>query len=206
MRFQVKCLLAVLALSSLPLAVQAQQLFDFNGQAVLPAGTGGVLTMHSIVYDAAPATTPIPLDFANYEFTIVVENLILDVDGNPQAYSGGTVTLYQDAGTAADFGTLATFTDGTAILIGTITTLNRILFTSTLGSVLGSVDWTGGTRLDDIAPWDQDSWAFLSGLTNRADSVVAGFDEAWDGKIEPSEPIVDGESSSWGSVKALFNR
>ncbi|MBU2500082.1 hypothetical protein KJ682_02020, partial [bacterium] len=77
MRFTVKILLAVLALASLPVAVQAQQLFDFNGQALLPAGTGGTLTMHSIVYDAAPATPPIPLDFANYEFTIVVENLIL---------------------------------------------------------------------------------------------------------------------------------
>ena len=28
---------------------------------------------------SSAATTPIPLDFANFEFTIVIENLILDV-------------------------------------------------------------------------------------------------------------------------------
>ena len=206
MKNTVMGLLIVLALTVAAGGAAAQQLFDFNGQATLPAGVGGALTMHGIVFDAPPTTTPIPLDFAGYQFTLVVTGLILDVDGNPQIYSGGTVVLYQDAATAADYTNLGTFTDGTPILVGTITTLNKIRFTPTLGSVMGTVDWTGGTRLDDIAPWDQDDWTFLSGTNAGATQVLPGFAEAWDGKVEPKEPIVEAETSSWGSVKALFGR
>ena len=162
--------------------------------------------MHSEMFDPAPAVTPIPLDFVNFDFTLVVTGLQLVADGNPQIYSGGTVIIYQDDATTADYSNLGTFTDGTAILIGDLVSLNRIMFTSTLGSVLGTVDWVGGTRVNDIAPEDQDGWAFLSGTINRVESVEPGFDEAWDGKVEPREPIVDTEASSFGSVKALFNR
>ncbi len=204
MKNLVKGLLVVLALIALPMAATAQQLFDFNGQAILPAGVGGALTMHSVVFDASPAEAPIPLDFANFEFTLVVDGLILDTDGFTQHYAGGTVTLYQDAGTAADYGNLATFTDGTAILIGTITTLSRTMFPTGIGSLAGVVDWTGGSRLNDIAPEDQADWAFLSGINSGTTSVLPGFDEMWDGKVEPHQPIVDNEAASWGSVKALF--
>ena len=204
MRTMLKGMLVVLVVAALPLAASAQQLFDFNGQAILPGGVGGSLTMYSEVFDASPATTPIPLDFADYQFTLVVEDLVLDADGFTQHYSGGTVTLYQDAGTAADFADLSTFTDGTAILIGTITTLSRTMFPTGIGSVVGVVDWNGGTRLDDIAPEDQADWGFFSGVNSGDDQTLPGFDEMWDGKIEPREPIVDNEASSFGSVKALF--
>ncbi len=204
MRTMLKVSLVVLAVVALPLAASAQQLFDFNGQAVLPGGVGGALTMYSQVFDASPATTPIPLDFADYEFTLVVTDLVLDADGFTQHYSGGTVTLYQDDLTAADFGNLPTFTDGTAILVGTITALSRTLFPTGIGSVTGSVDWSGGTRLDDIAPQDQTDWGFFSGTNNGVNQTLPGFDEQWDGKIEPREPIVDDAAMSFGSVKALF--
>ena len=98
----------------------AQQLFDFNGQAVVPAAVGGDLALDAIVYDAAPATTPIPLNFADYQYTLVITGLELITDGPTQVYAGGAIALYEDAATAADFTNGATFSDGTAILTGVV--------------------------------------------------------------------------------------
>ena len=204
MKNLIKGLLITAAVASVPAAASALQLFDFNGQANVPAVVGGTLSMFSIVYDPAPSTTPIPLDFANYQFTLVIAGLVLDVAGNPQTYSGGTLTIYQDNGTVADFANTATFTDGTAILVGDITTLSRVKFTLTLGSVNGWLDWVGGTRLDDIAPWNQTGWAINSGTNSRSTNVLPGFDEQWDGKVEYGEEIVESESATWGGVKGLY--
>ncbi|RKX28342.1 MAG: hypothetical protein DRP71_17485 [Verrucomicrobia bacterium] len=200
--------LLVLALLLMAVPASAQQLFDFLGQTVVPGNVGGMLNMDSIMRDPAPGTTPIPLDFANYEYTLVVMNLTLDsgdgTSASPQNYSGGMLVIYEDNGTAADYANPATFHDGTAILIGNLTTLNRTMFTATLGSAAGWVDWTGGTRLDDIAPVDQLGWPFLTGISARDTNVEPGYTEQWDGKCEPEEPIVDTEDISWGSVKAML--
>ena len=202
MRTRITLLLVALLLIAVP--ASAQQLFDFLGQTVVPGNVGDMLTMDSVVRDPAPATTPIPLDFANYEYTLVVTNLVLDTDGSPQVYSGGMLVIYEDNTTVADHANPATFSDGEAILMGTISTLNRTMFTATLGSAAGWVDWTGGTRLDDIAPVDQLGWPFLTGISARDTNVEPGYTEQWDGKCEPEEPIVDTEAVSWGSVKAML--
>ena len=206
MRTRITLLLLALLLMAVP--ASAQQLFDFLGQTVVPAGVGGMLNMDSVVRDPAPGTTPIPLDFANYEYTLVITNLeLVSGDGSvasPQNYAAGTLTIFEDNGTVADYANPATFSDGTAIPIGNINQLNRTMFTPTLGSASGTVDWTGGARLDDIAPVDQLGWPFLSGISARADVVEDGYDEQWDGKCEPEEPIVDSTIMSWGSVKALL--
>jgi len=199
-------LLAVAVAGAIPLAAGAQQLFDFNGQTILPDSTSNTLSMYSEIFDATPATTPIPLDFNAHMYTVVVSGLILgDVDNLTEYYFGGVLSIYQDDVTAADFSNLSTFTDGTVILSGTFNFLRRTMFTPTLGTVVGQVAWTDGSRLDDIAPWDQDDWGFFSGINSRFDQVLPGFDERWDGKIEPREPIVADEDMSWGSVKALFH-
>jgi hypothetical protein len=191
--------------AALPAAAQAQQWFDFNGQVTVPADVGGVLAMNSVVFDSPPATTPIPLDFDNYEYTIVIDGLVLDsVDGITQTYSGGTITLYEDASTPADYADGSTFTDGAVVLSGVITTLDRTVFTATLGTVNGFVDWTGGDHLNDMAPLDQLGWPFLSGINSTASYVQPGYDENWDGKVEPTVPIVASETMSWGDLKRQF--
>ncbi len=206
MRTRITLLLLALLLIAVP--ASAQQLFDFLGQTVVPAAAGGMLNMDSLIRDPAPATTPLPLDFANFEYTLVVTNLeLISGDGttaSPQNYANGTLTIYEDNSTAADYANPATFSDGEAILIGTITTLNRTMFTLTHGSAAGWVDWVGGTHLDDIAPVDQIGWPFLTGISARSTVIEPGYSEQWDGKVEPEEPIVDTEDMSWGSVKALM--
>jgi hypothetical protein len=197
-----KMLLALLLVVGLtPGLAGAQQLFDFYGQALVPTMVGNNLTMYSLVRDPAPGTTPIPLDFDNYEYTIVITDLRLDVDGTPQLYSGGNVALYEDASTPADYANPATFTDGTAILTGTLPSLSRTLYTATLGSAAGTVDWTGGTRIAEIPLAYRTNWPILVGI--NANSAEEGYDEAWDGKIEPREPIATG-TQSWGAVKSRF--
>ncbi|MBU0743642.1 hypothetical protein KKG45_01710 [bacterium] len=204
MKARLTILLAVAIMASLPFAAQAQQLFDFLGQTGLPGGVGGALTLHGVVNDPAPATTPIPLDFDTYEYTLVVTGLVLDVDGNPQQYSGGAIAIYEDAATVADFAAPGTFTDGTAVLTGVVTTLDRTMFTATLGTVFGSVDWTGGSMVGLIGLQDLVDWPFFSGVNALASQVAPGYDEAWDGKVEPHDPIVDNEGMGWGELKRRF--
>lgn len=204
MRFLLPLLLALTLVVAQPVA--AQQLFDFNGQALIPAVVGGSITMYSIVQDGGVAIpTPLPLDFANYQYTIVVTNLVMTASGFTQTYAGGSIVLYEDNATAANYASPATFTDGTAILSGTFQNLSRTIFfpISGTGSANGLVDWTGGTRLGDIAPADQIGWAFVTGIGGGS-AVVSGYNENWDGKVEPQEPIVETERVGFGDVKSRF--
>jgi hypothetical protein len=168
--------------------------------------------MYSTLSDGSPAVVPpFGMDFANFQYTLVVTELELVVDGSQQSYTDGLIAIYEDNGSAADYGNLATFTDGTPILTGVVNTLTRTVtalpfppFTAV--SVSGSVDWTGGTRLDDFAPVDQLDWAFLAGGNTDAADIEPGFDEQWDGKVEPKEPVVGAEPHSLGDLKVRFGR
>ena len=198
---RITILLAAALVLATPAA--AQQLFDFLGQSVVPASVGSTLSMDAVVTEGGGFDTPLPLDFANFDYTIVVSGLVLDSEaGSSQTYSGGTITIYEDAATVADYANPATFSDGTAILSGTFTSLTRTMFTATLGTASGFVDWTGGTRLNDLAPEDQAGWPFLTGISRRSTDIEPGYDEQWDGKVEPSNVIVGTESTSWGELKA----
>lgn len=198
-------ILAVAGMVALSGPASAQQWFDFNGQALIPSMIGDDLSAFLVVNNDGVIPTPIPLDFDNYQYTIVIEGLNFDADGGPgvgQTYSGGTITLYEDATTAADFTSNSSFSDGTAILSGTFQTLNRRMLTSTLGTCNGTVDWTGGTRLGEIAPDDQDDWTFVVSISNRSTVTEPGYDENWNGKVEPVEPVVPTDARSMGELKA----
>ena len=81
----------------------------------------------------------------------------------------------------------------------------RTLFPgAVVGSVDGFVDWTGGANLDDIAPEDQVDWTFVNAGNSSSGLLEPGYDEVWDGKVEPQEPIVANENESWGKVKTRF--
>lgn len=183
-------------------SANAAQMFDFDAQAILPAMPGGTAEAYGVVLDGV--ATPLPLDFANYQYTIVVTGLVLDSAGATSAFSGGAVAIYRDDMTAADWNAPATFTDGTAILTGTLTTLQHAMLTATLGTASGYVDWTGGTRLDELAPAAQAGWPFLTGVSRAASQVAPGYTEKWDGKVEPTEDVVATELQSWSGVKALY--
>ncbi len=206
--------LSCLLLIAMPQLASAQpQAFDFLGQAMIPATVGGSLSMYSTVQEGSSTVVPpLPLDFINFDYTIVVTDLVLDTDGTVQYYSNGAIALYEDNGTVADYANLATFTDGTPILTGVITTLSRSVTTAifppfaTTITINGTVDWTGGTRLNEMAPADQLNWSFLSAGNNDPADVMPGFTEQWDGKVEPKEPIVGSDDSSFGDLKAGYQQ
>lgn len=211
-----KMLLALccVLLIGVPQLAFAQQAFDFLGQAVIPTTIGNPLTMYSVVQEGSGLVVPpIPLDFPGHDYTIVVTgaNLLTDT-GAVQTFGSGTIALYEDNTTVANYASLGTFTDGTAILTGVLSGLHRSDVTQVFPpylraiSIGGTVDWTGGTRLDDLAPADQTNWPFLAAGSRDAANVEPGFDEQWDGKVEPTEPVVGSEPTSFGGFKAGFNR
>ncbi|HPF71250.1 MAG TPA: hypothetical protein PLQ13_11310, partial [Candidatus Krumholzibacteria bacterium] len=93
-------------------SASAVQMFDFDAQALVPAAPGDALACGLIVGGSAVAT-PLPLDFANYEYTIVVSSLPVLVAGTTSTFGDGIVTIYQDDTTAADWSNPASFSDGT---------------------------------------------------------------------------------------------
>ncbi len=197
--------LAALVISIPGTAAAQSQWFDFNGQALLPAGVGGTLTMVAKITNNGSIETPLPLTGdVNDRYTLVIEGLELITDsGTQQDYAGGTISLYEDDGTLADFGDAATFSDGTAILTGTFDQFRRVDFGS-VQSGAGTVNWTGGTRLGEIAPADQLGWAFVVSISSSATVTLEGYDENWNGKVEPSDPIVDNEVRTWGQLKRNY--
>ena len=214
MKKMLLALCCVLLIGVPQFAFAQPQAFDFLGQATIPTTLGNPLTMYSVVQEGSGLVVPpIPLDFLGQDYTIVITgaNLLTDT-GNAQTFANGTIAVYEDNATVADYANLGTFTDGTAILTGVISGLSRSDVTLTIPpfarqiTILGTVDWTGGTRLDDLAPADQTNWPFLAAGNRDAANVEPGFDEQWDGKVEPTEPVVGAAPSSFGGLKAGFNQ
>jgi hypothetical protein len=177
--------------------------FDFNGYADVPAGVGGTLTVRSVLTNNGEVPTPITLDFATNQYTLVVV-ATMSSSGSPQLYSPATIQIYEDpigGGTAADYGTPSTFTDGTLILGGAFDgALRRSTFTATLGSFTGKVDFSSGTRLGDLAtPQD---WPFGGGWSRSVSGIPSGYEENWDGKIDLAPVAV--EPRIWQDVKSLY--
>ncbi len=182
----------------------ATQLFDFDAQAVVPGTIGDSAEVYGVIVNGNAVDTPLPLDFGNYQYTIVITGLVLDDNGGASVFSGGSIAIYADAGTAADYTSTASFTDGTAILSGTVTSFVHNVLIGSIGSGQGYVDWTGGSRLNELAPADQLNWPLLTSTNSSASYVEPGFTHLFDGKVEPSEEVVASENSSLSAVKALF--
>jgi hypothetical protein len=186
------------------------QIFPFLGQAIVPDDIGGMLSMYGVmVVPPAGFETPLPLDFDNYQYTVVITDLELTAIGGTwvgNTYEDGMIAVYEDNLTMADYVDQSTFVDGAAILTGTITTLNHRIsgMNPSVGTVNGLVDWTGGTRLDDMAPEDQTDWFLNSQISRYEEDVEPGYTEQWNGKLEPQEPIVGSEQHTWSAVKNLM--
>ena len=177
--------------------------FDFNGYAKVATAVGQPLVVHTVLTNNGVVPTPIPLDFVNFEYTLVIQGTLTSVAGISQHHAGATIAIYSDArvgGTAADYPNPATFTDGTLILSGAFGDLIRTTFMPTLGNFSGDVTFSGGTRLAELSPLD--GWPCGGGWSRSVAGIPAGYQEMWDGKIDLSTVAV--EPRSWGGVKQLF--
>jgi hypothetical protein len=175
--------------------------FDFNGYT---NGIGSTLQLASVLTNNGVVPTPVPLDFANNQYTLVVSATFDHTSGNAQRYGNATVQIWADpigSGTAASYATPATFTDGTLILGGSFDGfLIRNTFIATLGNFVGRVDWQAGSAVG-LLPTPQD-WPFGGGWSRTISGIPAGYVENWDGLIDLA--TVGVEPGSWGKVKNLF--
>ena len=73
-----------------------------------------------------------------------------------------------------------------------------------MGHGAGTVNWTGGNNINDIAPEDQTGWVFVVGTNSASSTLEPGYDEVWDGKVEPQNPIVGTDNLTWDALKAMF--
>jgi hypothetical protein len=178
--------------------------FDFNGYASIPASIGGQLVLRSVLTNNGVVPTPISLDFTNNQYTLVVVGTWTSSAGIARNYTNASIAMYEDpigGGTAADYANGPTFTDGTQILAGNFDgPLVRNQFTTNLGNFTGKVDFTGGSRLGDLATLQD--WPFAGGWSRTVQGIPAGYHENWDGKIDLAAVAV--EPKTWGSVKGLF--
>lgn len=208
---RLKVLAAAMALAALTANSSAYAVdppnFDFNGYAIVPTVLGGQLIMRSVLTNNGVVPTPIALDFTTNQYTLVITGTLVAINGvtGRHDYSPATIAMYEDpigGGTAANYATPATFTDGTTILSGVFDgNLIRNRFTATLGNFVGTVDFTGGTRLGDLVT-TQD-WPCGGGWSRTISGIPAGYHENWDGKIDLAPVAVT--PLQWGGVKRLYN-
>lgn len=179
--------------------------FDFYGFAAVPTTTGGILQLRSVLTNNGVVPTPIALDFATMQHTLVITATLAGTVGIRQNYSPATVQIWSDpigGGTAADYANTATFTDGTMILSGSFDgNLERLRFTTSLGSFIGEVDFTGGTRQGELTTTL--GWPLGGGWSRSVTGIPPGHQENWDGKIDPSPVGV--EQQTWSGVKSLYH-
>ncbi len=128
-------------------------------------------------------------------------------------YSTGSITIYEDAklgGTTADFGNNppnavapATFTDGSAVLVGSLTNFQFVFDTSSgSGSFEAVFNVTGGAQLANFPLNQRKGWTF-SGATSNALNIPQGYAHQVDGQTFLDAPSA-ARRTSWGQLKAGY--
>lgn len=148
-----------------------------------------------------------------FEYTLVIQgqvtayaNIMLFPGTFLRQVSFGSTTfaIYQDAGTAANYANVATFTDGAAILTGTITGMYGEGLVDGFNpdglGITGNVLITGGSAAGDVICNELVMNDFMSWLPPTS---PAGFKEAYDSKWECCL-VTAVEPSTWGGVKSLY--
>ncbi len=129
------------------------------------------------------------------------------------SYSAGSITIYEDAklgGTTADFGNNppsavapATFTDGSAILVGSLTNFQFVFDTSSnSGSFEAVFNVTGGAQIANFPLNQRQGWTF-SGATSNALNIPQGYAHQVDGQTFLDAPSA-ARRTSWGQLKAGY--
>lgn len=216
-------LVAAFALLAYAPVTQAQTLlfdyvgFDYQTPSNVPFGDPG--TSYTGVGTVPFLFAPLTSDTNNNEYTYVMSGLV--PSGFPQVfgqfkiinYTAGTITLYEDAklgGTTADFGVNppnptvpSTFTDGTPILVGSLTNFQFVLDTASgTGSFEAVFTVTGGAQLANFPLNQRKGWTF-SGATVNALNIPQGYAHQVDGQTFLDAPV-SARKTSWGRLKAGY--
>jgi hypothetical protein len=205
---RVKVLAAALALGALVAGPGARAAdppnFDFYGYAQVSDVIASSLVVRTVLTNNGVVPTPILLDFTTKQYTLVLTGTLNGIVGIARNYNAATCAIYEDpigSGTAANYATPSTFTDGTLILSGNFDGfLVRNRFSATLGNFIGKVNFNAGTRLGDLST--PLGWPCGGGWSRTVSGIPTGYQENWDGKIDLA--AVGVENKSWDGVKLLY--
>jgi hypothetical protein len=156
------------------------------------------------------------VDLGNEEITFYMSALTstggVDVGGGTLMinYVGGFLEIYRDPSQNAAWGinppnptAPSTFVDGTLFFQGSFNTMTVFLNPGGDGAFEGTLDGIGGTMIDDIC--SDCVYTYGGNFTPPSGAQIPdGYDLQVDGVFE-IDRAVSTETSSWGSVKALFN-
>jgi hypothetical protein len=197
-------ILATLLGSSIAMA-QDPPNFDFYGcMQSIPTSNGQPFKMVGFLTNNGVVPTPIPFNWVGEEHTVVIEATFDSQSGITQSFTGATVKIFTDVGpvTAADYANQATFSDFDLVLSGVINNFQRLVFTPSISSYSGQVDWTGGSRLGELGA-NTTGYGIGGGGNTNSGNIPSGYVDCWDGKID--QPVVAVEEETWGGVKELYN-
>lgn len=214
-------LLAACAALSLAPAARADTLlfdylgFDYEDPNPNPATFGepgsGYVGLGTVPFLFAPLVANTALN----EYTFVIQGLsptsVLPVGSfNIINYDSGTLTIYEDSKAGGTTGTFTpnpaggpippTFTDGTAILVGTLTNFQLTIDTSTgIGYFEAVFSVTGGSQIGNFPVNQRLGWTF-SGTTGEALNIPEGYAHQLDGQTFLGEPV-SARRMTWGKLK-----
>jgi hypothetical protein len=214
-------LLAACAALSLAPAARAETLlfdyvgFDYESPDPNPATFGepgsGYVGLGTVPFLFAPLVANTALN----EYTFVIQGLsptgVLSVGSfDIINYDSGTVTIYEDAKLGGTTGTFTpnpsggpvppTFTDGTAILVGTLTNFQLTINTSNgMGYFEAVFNATGGSQLGNFPLNQRTGWTF-SGATGEALNIPEGYAHQIDGQTFLDGPV-SARRMTWGKLK-----
>ena len=222
--FVTTLLLAACAVVSLAPAARADSLlfsyvgFDYEFPNPNP-GTFGEPGSGYVGLGTCPNLfAPLVSDPSLNEYTFVIQGLtptsVMPVGSfDIIDYSSGSVTIYEDSkatGTPANFApnppngaVPGTFTDGTAILVGTLTNFQLIVDTSSgVGSFEAVFTASGGSQLGNFPLNQRTGWTF-AGTTGEALNIPQGFAHQIVGQTLLGTPVAV-RHVSWGQLKAGY--
>ncbi len=172
----------------------------FDAYAMAPQHVGDSLQVRGVLFPA-PLPPPLPLDFDEFEHTVVFAPHLVAIGDAVDFYAATTIAVYSDVratGTRADPAQPGTYTDGDCILLARLREFVHSNFGSP-GYAAGHFELTGGSRLDEVVfpP------SILSVEWSTGDpSTPTGYQEVWLGQMYP---LIDGtEQRTWSAVKALY--
>ena len=193
---------------------RAQQLlfdyvgFDFENPDVDAANFGGIgdgyVGLGEVPFLDVPAFIPDPTKQYLYHLTgLVATTRVLGGSFAIIDYSEpGTLTVYEDSD-GFDYANPASFTNGTAILVCTITDFRLVLDTSSgSGSYDSVLQVTGGSLLPNLPANQIDGWQF-AGITASTVTIPPGYVHQVDGQTF-LQPPTHSVALSWGRLKRTY--
>ena len=203
---------SLLVIPALAMAVTLEG--HFSGHADNGSGVGGVYNPTDsydvyLTLDAVQANEWYPWN-PTKQYTAVINTSI----SNYIALGGfevinfavGTVNVYEDDGTLADYGSLGTFVDGDNILSGLAQNMIGERPDGIFGlpfGVTGVIGFNGGTGLANLDLQCTTGLVMNDFIDDVFATNPAGFEEAYDAEWKcPDTTGVD--VGSWGRVKGLY--